>query len=160
MSDIQSREVIKAKDVCRDEDEDEDEDEDSDDESIDNELQEVNLQHDITLKQEKLRRQIYAFKTEHEIRSKFRGICCFCIDNTIASKRIQYFDVIFFINPFRMIPAVIALSDRRKYKKYSKARMDSFSVLWVLMSLGFFTWLITDMFYSAGGGSLTLEEIG
>ena len=69
-------------------DEDVSEDVDGDNESFDKELQDIRLQHKLTVLQERTRKDIEAFKIETEIRSKYRGECCFCIDNVTATKAI------------------------------------------------------------------------
>ena len=96
----------------------------------------------MTVLQEQARRDIKTFKLENEIRSKYRGGCCLCIGNTAGTRAIQFFDMCFFINPFRMVPAINARRDSRKYKSYSKARSDSFYVIWGLISLAIMAWLI------------------
>ena len=66
----------------------------------------------------------------------------------------------FFINPYRMVPAIIAYRNSGKYKSYSKARMDSFYVIWGLISLVLVAWLINTVFLAKEGERATLDDLG
>ena len=98
----------------------------------------------------------YRFDQEKSKYDGANGKCCCCLQNKRGVRLILYFDMIWFLLPYRAFPAfsVLYINYNKSFKCYSNMRVVSFWLQLVLMAAGYLTWITLEVL---GTNSSVLE---